>query len=299
MFGCCKPGDRLAPRPGSGRWRRSPAWAPARIILRAHDAVQADLPGLVDDAHAAAAQFAQDLVTFDRGEGPLPGSRRRFAGRPSDCPRPRGFRAKLTPARAERPCRGRRAASSSRGGGIGQVDRRLTGWGRRGIAPLRYLPARSPHEHGRAGPSGARRAVAAGGRGRPSTGMVSSSEDFGTPTDCSPGLTRLATGGASGSASPTRTPSRAVAESDRGERPRDRPCRAPIVPSRGSSNNAVRKCRVREFDFASRIHESCRTPRRLAAGRAEHFYTRTEQHASPPHEKHLFPAAPSTWLAIV
>ena len=99
--------------------------------------------------------------------------------------------------------------------------------------------------------------------------MVSSSEDFGTPTDCSPGLTRLATGGASGSASPTRTPSRAVAESDRGERPRDRPCRAPIVPSRGSSNNAVRKCRVREFDFASRIHESCRTPRRLAAGRAE------------------------------
>ena len=35
------------------------------------------MPGLVDDAHAAAAQLAQDLVAGDDRDGPLPGDRRR------------------------------------------------------------------------------------------------------------------------------------------------------------------------------------------------------------------------------
>ena len=37
--------------------------------LQGAGAVQADLPGLVDDAHAAAAQLAQDLVAGDGGDG--------------------------------------------------------------------------------------------------------------------------------------------------------------------------------------------------------------------------------------
>ena len=37
--------------------------------LEGDEAVEPDLPGLVDDAHAAAAQLAEDLVAGDLGEG--------------------------------------------------------------------------------------------------------------------------------------------------------------------------------------------------------------------------------------
>ena len=45
--------------------------------LEGAGAVQKDLPGAVDDAHAAAAQHAKDLVAVDGRDGPLPEGRRR------------------------------------------------------------------------------------------------------------------------------------------------------------------------------------------------------------------------------
>ena len=57
-----QPGDRLRLGRGSGPARPPPAWPPARIIFSATTRFSAALPGLVDDAHAAAAQLAQDLV---------------------------------------------------------------------------------------------------------------------------------------------------------------------------------------------------------------------------------------------
>src|SRR5205823_5052692 len=64
----------LQPRQGLG------LGAEARQVLRAggrrgadlldgHDAVQADLPGLEDGAHAAAAEAAQDLIAGEVGRG--------------------------------------------------------------------------------------------------------------------------------------------------------------------------------------------------------------------------------------
>ena len=47
----------------------APAWAPARIIFRTQGRFRTDLPGAVDDAHAAAAQLAQDLIAGDGGDG--------------------------------------------------------------------------------------------------------------------------------------------------------------------------------------------------------------------------------------
>ena len=59
--GVLQAGDRL--RLGAeARQVGWPAWPPARIIFSADDAAEPQLPGLVDDAHAAAAQLAQDLV---------------------------------------------------------------------------------------------------------------------------------------------------------------------------------------------------------------------------------------------
>ncbi len=49
--------------------------------LESAGAVQAHLPGVVDHAHAATPEFAQDLVAVDRRKGPLPGRRRLSAGR--------------------------------------------------------------------------------------------------------------------------------------------------------------------------------------------------------------------------
>ena len=60
-----QPGDRLGldleAQPCSGA-----GVPPARIILRATRRFGLDLPGLVDDAHAAAAQFSEDLVAGHR-----------------------------------------------------------------------------------------------------------------------------------------------------------------------------------------------------------------------------------------
>ena len=72
--GVLQPGDRLGLGAEAGQLA-GPAWPPARIIFRATTPVEADLPGLVDDAHAAAAQLAEDLVA---GHGPA----RAEAGRP-------------------------------------------------------------------------------------------------------------------------------------------------------------------------------------------------------------------------
>ena len=47
--------------------------------LQGDGAVEPDLAGLVDDAHAAAAQLAQDLVAGERGVGTPGGGRRRVA----------------------------------------------------------------------------------------------------------------------------------------------------------------------------------------------------------------------------
>ena len=61
MLGCCK----RAMASASVRKRASsaaPAWPPDRIIFRATTRFELELPGLVDDAHAALAQLAQDLV---------------------------------------------------------------------------------------------------------------------------------------------------------------------------------------------------------------------------------------------
>ena len=55
------------PRAESGPGRRAPAW-PGQDHLQGHQAIQAHLAGLVDDAHAAAAQLAQDLVAGHRGQ---------------------------------------------------------------------------------------------------------------------------------------------------------------------------------------------------------------------------------------
>ena len=73
-------------------WNRrsssSPARSPALTIFRATEPVEADLAGLVDDAHAAAAQLAPDLVVAEvphfgtAGEAPTPFRCRRWEGLP-------------------------------------------------------------------------------------------------------------------------------------------------------------------------------------------------------------------------
>ena len=65
MFGWLQPGDGLGLGAEAGQLgRRRRSW-PARIILRATSRFEPDLPGLVDDAHAAAADLLQDLVPLD------------------------------------------------------------------------------------------------------------------------------------------------------------------------------------------------------------------------------------------
>ncbi len=73
--GVLQPGDglRLGQEAG-GRLGRG--MGTAQDHLQGAGAVQADLPGAVDDAHAAAAQLAQDLVAGDGRDGPLSRSRR-------------------------------------------------------------------------------------------------------------------------------------------------------------------------------------------------------------------------------
>ena len=55
-------GRRPRPRPGSVNAGSSLAWLPARIILSATWRLRPHVPGLVDDAHAAPADLAEDLV---------------------------------------------------------------------------------------------------------------------------------------------------------------------------------------------------------------------------------------------
>ena len=73
--GVLKPGDRLRlGQEASGRL--DAGMGAAQDHLQDAGAVQKDLPGAVDDAHAAAAQLAQDLVAGDGGGGPFSRSRR-------------------------------------------------------------------------------------------------------------------------------------------------------------------------------------------------------------------------------
>ena len=72
-IGMLQRGDGL----GLGRKRdrsSGPAWPPARIIFRATTRFKARLPGLVDDAHAAAAQLAQHLVAGQGRQSRRPGA---------------------------------------------------------------------------------------------------------------------------------------------------------------------------------------------------------------------------------
>ena len=57
-----QPGDGLRPRTGTGRAAPASACRPARIILSATMRFELQVAGLVDDAHAAAAQDREDLV---------------------------------------------------------------------------------------------------------------------------------------------------------------------------------------------------------------------------------------------
>ena len=79
MFGCCKRAIASASVRKRAR-SASPAWPPARIIFRATRRLELVLPGLVDNAHAAAAQFPADVVAWhhDRPRGRSP-ARARFA----------------------------------------------------------------------------------------------------------------------------------------------------------------------------------------------------------------------------
>ena len=73
-------GRRPRPRCGSGRSSAARACRPARIIFRATRRFEAHLPGLVDDAHAAAAELLQDLVVAELGRAGGRDRGRRGAG---------------------------------------------------------------------------------------------------------------------------------------------------------------------------------------------------------------------------
>ncbi len=60
-----QPGDRQRLAPEALELLRGGV-RPGEDHLQGDDAVQAPLPGLVDDAHAAAAQLLQNVVSFDR-----------------------------------------------------------------------------------------------------------------------------------------------------------------------------------------------------------------------------------------
>ena len=62
MLGCCKPGRRLRLGLEAVRAACRRPDPPAQDHLQGHQSVEPDLPRLVDDAHAAAAQFAENLV---------------------------------------------------------------------------------------------------------------------------------------------------------------------------------------------------------------------------------------------
>ena len=57
--GVLQPGDGLGLGAEAGQLLPSPACAAGQDHLEGDEAVEPDLPGLVDDAHAAAAQLAQ------------------------------------------------------------------------------------------------------------------------------------------------------------------------------------------------------------------------------------------------
>ena len=75
ILGCCELGDGLGLGEEAG-CRLGAGMAAAQDHLQSARTVQADLPGLVDHAHAAAAQLAQDLVAGDGRGGPFSRSRR-------------------------------------------------------------------------------------------------------------------------------------------------------------------------------------------------------------------------------
>ena len=92
-------------------------------------AVEADLPGPVDDAHAAAAQLAQDLVALDDRDRPLSRSRRRRVGRRIAGSRGHhgllAIRPDAAPAETGRFRRGRGIDFEDKVIGIGQIERQL------------------------------------------------------------------------------------------------------------------------------------------------------------------------------
>ena len=89
MLGCCSRADRLGLGAEAGQRPRRRRAPPARIILRATSPVQAEVPGLVHDAHAAAAELAEDLVAGDAAAI----SRRRRRWRRASLPVPSGRRS--------------------------------------------------------------------------------------------------------------------------------------------------------------------------------------------------------------
>ena len=109
-------GLRLGQEAGGGQVA---GMGPGQDHLEGAGPVQSDLSGVVNHAHAAAPEFAQDLVAVDRWDGPHPGNRRRFAGRlrdgqdgrgvvrPGNRQAPHGYRVELTPARGRRVRRSR------------------------------------------------------------------------------------------------------------------------------------------------------------------------------------------------
>ena len=67
------------PRRGSGA-AAGAAWLAGQDHLERDQAIEAELPGLVDDAHAAAAQLAEDFIAGDVGAGSSRLSRRIATG---------------------------------------------------------------------------------------------------------------------------------------------------------------------------------------------------------------------------
>ena len=70
MLGCCSRATASASTRKRARSCGAGVGA-GQDHLEGDEAVRADLPGLVDDAHAAAAQLAQDLIAW-RGRGVRP-----------------------------------------------------------------------------------------------------------------------------------------------------------------------------------------------------------------------------------
>ena len=121
-------GRRPRPRSGSGPVCSALACAAGQDHLERDQPVEADLPGLVDDAHAAAPQFAQDLVAGRSGRRHR-GRQRGWSGGPVGRGR-HGGRCRRSCARGEQ--------HRLRQGGVVLVHRR----GRRAWVSVRW-PGRS------------------------------------------------------------------------------------------------------------------------------------------------------------